>query len=632
MEIKGNTIPRWGIFLIDLGICFFSLLLSFLLRFNFEIPHEWVITFWLAFPIAIFVRAVTFAVFKTYSGIIQYASTHDAQRIFLAVISGSAVFIIINFVKEYFFTQYLLPLAVVIIDFVFTIFLMTAFRIAVKIFYQTIKKDAREKANVIIYGAGQSGMIAKRTLERDRGTKYKVVAFIDDNAELQNKKIEGATIYHTENLEKLLQENETDLLIVSGLKIPTNKKQEIVDVCLKYRTKVLNVPPVSQWINGELSFKQIKQIKIEELLQRAPIQLDKGKIKEQLFNRKILITGAAGSIGSEMVRQILEFRPQKIILLDNAESPLYDLEQELIGKYKISNYEIVIGDVRNAERMENVFKTFQPQLVYHVAAYKHVPLMENNPSESILTNVLGTKVVADLSVKNKVEKFVLVSTDKAVNPTNVMGASKRVAEIYVQSLDHHLSKSNRQHTKFITTRFGNVLGSNGSVIPLFRKQIESGGPVTVTHEEVTRFFMTIPEACQLVLEAGAMGNGGEIYIFDMGESVKIVDLAKKMIKLSGLELGKDIQLVFTGLRPGEKLYEELLNNKENTLPTHHPKIMIAKVREYEFDDIVSEIQLLIDLFPSQDNMKIVAKLKQLIPEFVSNNSVFEVLDEQKVVL
>lgn len=629
MQITGGSIPRWGIFLIDTGICLFSLLFAYMLRFNFVIPQEEINTFWFVFPSVLLVRIASFIIFKTFAGIIQYTSTQDGQRIFIAVIVGSVIFVLANFVREYFTGLYLMPFSIVIIDFVLTVFLMTAFRLSVKILYQTVKKDAREKANVIIYGAGQSGIVVKRTLERDRGTKYKVVAFIDDNADLENKKLEGVTIYLTNDLEKLLQENETDLLIISGLNIPAHKKQDIVDICLKYRTKVLNVPPVSQWINGELSFKQIKQIKIEELLERTQINLDKNKIKEQLTGKRVLITGAAGSIGSEIVHQVISFKPQKIVLLDNAESPLYDLEQELIGKYKFSNYEMVIGDVRNIERMKNVFQTFQPQFVYHAAAYKHVPLMENNPSESILTNVSGTKVVADLSVEFRVEKFVLVSTDKAVNPTNVMGASKRVAEIYVQSLNHQLSGSNKNHTKFITTRFGNVLGSNGSVIPLFRKQIESGGPVTVTDAEVTRFFMTIPEACQLVLEAGAMGNGGEIYIFDMGESVKIVDLAKKMIKLSGLELGKDIQLVFTGLRPGEKLYEELLNNKENTLPTHHPKIMIAKVREYEFDAVSSEIQSLIDLFHTQDNLKIVAKLKSLVPEFVSNNSVYEVLDEKQ---
>ena len=334
-----------------------------------------------------------------------------------------------------------------------------------------------------------------------------------------------------------------------------------------------------------------------------------------------MVTGAAGSIGSEIVRQVIQFQPKKIILLDQAESPLYDMEMELKDEYDSLSYEIVIGDIRNIDRMENVFKSFLPQVVFHAAAYKHVPMMENNPSESILTNVLGTKILADLAVKYKVEKFVMVSTDKAVNPTNVMGASKRIAEIYTQSLGKIVS------TKFITTRFGNVLGSNGSVIPRFRQQIEKGGPVTITHPEITRFFMTIPEACQLVLEAGTTGEGGEIFIFDMGESVKILDLAKKMIKLSGLTLDKDIKITFTGLRPGEKLYEELLANEENTLLTHHKQILVAKVKEYDFEFISNQIQALINCFNQQDNKLIVKQMKQLVPEFKSNNSIYEELDK-----
>jgi len=435
----------------------------------------------------------------------------------------------------------------------------------------------------------------------------------------QGKKLEGSTIYGINKLDELLQNNNVAHSIVSVQNFSPIRKQHIVDICLNYNTKVLTVPPVTNWINGELSFKQIKKVQIEELLERDPIQLSKENIKQQLSNKVILVTGAAGSIGSEIIRQIVRFNPKKIILLDHAESPLYDMEMELHDKYKQS-YEVVMGDIRNKERMKNVFRTFQPQIVFHAAAYKHVPMMENNPSESILTNVFGTKMLADLSVEHKVEKFVMISTDKAVNPTNVMGASKRVAEIYAQSLNK------RSDTKFITTRFGNVLGSNGSVIPRFRQQIENGGPVTITHPDITRYFMTIPEACQLVLEAGAMGKGGEIFIFDMGDSVKIVDLATKMIKLSGLTLDKDIRIVYTGLRPGEKLYEELLADQENTLPTHHKQIMVAKVKEYDFETMSVAIKELIDLFETQDNQSIVKKMKQLVPEFKSNNSVYEKLD------
>ena len=371
-----------------------------------------------------------------------------------------------------------------------------------------------------------------------------------------------------------------------------------------------------------MSFRQIRSIKIEDLLERDPIILDSNQIKKEITGKVILITGAAGSIGSEIVRQAIPFHPKKIILLDIAESPLYELEFETEQYRNLVELEVVIGDVRNVERMRNVFRTFQPDIVFHVAAYKHVPMMEENPSESILTNVCGTKITADLAMEYKVSKFVMVSTDKAVNPTNIMGATKRIAEIYCQSANKI------SNTKFITTRFGNVLGSNGSVIPRFRKQIESGQAITVTHPDITRFFMTISEACQLVLEASAMGSGGEIYIFDMGKSVKIADLAKKMVKLSGLELGKDIQLVYTGLRPGEKLYEELLADKENTIPTHHPKIMVAMVREYDYSMISNEISDLIDLFSTQDNEAIVTKMKQIVPEYISKNSIYERIDKE----
>ena len=432
--------------------------------------------------------------------------------------------------------------------------------------------------------------------------------------------LEGTKIVGLDKLDELLQNNNVAHLIISIQNLLPARKQQIVDTCLNYTIKILTVPPITNWINGELSFKQIKKVKIEDLLGRDPIILDKEDIEKQLSGKVILVTGAAGSIGSEIVRQIIPFNPKLIILVDQAESPLYEIELELFDKHKQQCYEVVIGDVRNRERMGNVFRTFNPQIVFHAAAYKHVPMMENNPSESIFTNVLGTRNLADLSVEYKVEKFVMISTDKAVNPTNVMGASKRIAEIYTQSL------SKKSNTKFITTRFGNVLGSNGSVIPRFRQQIENGGPLTITHPDITRYFMTIPEACQLVLEAGAMGQGAEIFIFDMGKSVKIVELAKKMIKLSGLTLDKDISIVYTGLRPGEKLYEELLADHENTLPTHHTQIMKAKVKEYDLNEITTSINELIALFDQQDNKLIVKKMKTLVPEFKSNNSIYEKLD------
>ena len=616
-----RNMPRWIIFFIDMGICLFSLILAYLVRFNFSIPRVEIHAFPLVFSLVLGIRALSFYFSKTYQGIVKYTSSKDAQRIFIVITIGSILYILVNSIFYYFVNhKFPIPFSIIIIDYMATTFLMISLRVMFKALYLELTNPNKEKRSVIIFGAGESGIITKRTLDRDAGTKYKVLGFIDDDAKKQGKKLEGITIYDISKLDELLLENNVSNLIISVQNLSPAKKQQIVDICLNHDTKVLNVPPVTNWINGELSFKQIKKVQIEELLEREPIQLDKEDIQKILSNKVILVTGAAGSIGSEIVRQVIRFNPKKIILLDQAESPLYEMEMELFDKYKQQSYEIVMGDIRNKERMENVFKTFQPQIVFHSAAYKHVPMMENNPSESIFTNVFGSKNLADLSVEYKVEKFVMVSTDKAVNPTNVMGASKRIAEIYTQSLGKNSS------TKFITTRFGNVLGSNGSVIPRFRQQIENGGPITITDPNITRFFMTITEACQLVLEAGAIGKGGEIFIFDMGKSVKIVDLAKKMVKLSGLTLDKDIRIEFTGLRPGEKLFEELLADKEKTLPTHHKQIMIAKVKEYDFSTISSAITELINLFDKQDNISIVKKMKELVPEFKSNNSVYEELD------
>ena len=647
MIFSEKNTPRWIVFFIDIFICLFSISLSYLLRFNFSIPQTEIVSFNIVFPFILSVRLVIFYFLKTYAGIVRYTSTKDAQRIFLAVGIGSVFFAIFNIITFYLKGIFLVPYSIVIIDFITTIFIMTSSRLLVKVLYLEFKNPTKTKTNVIIYGAGESGIITKRTLDRDAGTKYKVKAFIDDDKNKVGKKLEGVTIYNAKNdLEELLKDNTVAHLIISIQSIHPKTKQEIAETCLNYNTKILNVPPVENWINGQLSFKQIKKIKIEDLLEREPIKLNTDIIKKQISGKRVLITGAAGSIGSEIVRQIISFSPDKIILLDQAESPLYDIELELQEKRKFKNVETVIGDIKNIERMKNLFNTFRPEIVYHAAAYKHVPMMENNPSESILTNVCGTKIIADLSIQFNVETFVMVSTDKAVNPTNIMGATKRIAEIYIQALNKRnsslsLPKGESETdmkvlplgedlggttTKFITTRFGNVLGSNGSVIPRFKKQIDEGGPITVTHPDITRYFMTIPEACQLVLEAGAMGKGGEIFIFDMGNSVRVADLAKKMVRLSGLTLGKDIQLVYTGLRPGEKLYEELLNDHENTIPTHHPKIMVAKVKEYDFEIIAKEISELIDLFNTQNNEAIVKKMKHIVPEFKSNNSVYEQLD------
>lgn len=622
MYRKYFNLPRWLIFLIDIVICVFSLVLAYLLRFNFSIPEKDLNMLPNAVVLVLVVRALSFLIAKTYAGIIKYTSTDDALRIVFVTLIGSFILVLVNIVTFYFIGQYnFIPYSIIIIDFITITFALIAFRLLVKVVYFELNFPSRDKTNVVIFGAGESGVIAKRTLDRDAGTKYKVLAFIDDDPKKIDKKIENIKIYSSKALEQILKENSVEHIIISIQNLKTSKKQEIIEICLAYNTKVLNVPPVSKWINGELSFKQIKKVNIEDLLERDEIKLDFDRISKELLGKRILITGAAGSIGSEMVRQVAKFGPSKLILIDQAESPLYHIELELAENFKNLDFEVIICDITNEIRMRKIFETFRPEIIYHAAAYKHVPMMENNPVEAIITNVEGTRLVADLSVEHGAEKFVMISTDKAVNPTSIMGASKRIAEIYTQSLNK------TGVTKFITTRFGNVLGSNGSVIPLFREQIEKGGPVTITHPDVTRYFMTIPEACQLVLEACSIGQGGEIFIFDMGKSVKILDLAKKMIKLSRLTLGKDIQIVFTGLRPGEKLYEELLNDSENNLPTHHPQIMIAKVKENDPDTVKKDIADLVEIRMTHDNNRIVSKMKEIVSEYKSQNSVYEKLDK-----
>ncbi len=617
------NLPRWSILIIDLIICAFSLTLAFFLRFNFkEIPVEDFKNLPYDYIILLGIRAVSFFISKTYKGVVRYTGSSDAMRIFKVVVIGSFLLVLVNFITFYILLgYYIIPTAIIIIDALVTLFLMISSRLAIKAIYFENKNPEKQKSQVIIYGAGESGIITKRTLDRDVAVKYKVVGFMDDDEKKKGRSLEGVFIYPTSKLSDLINENNIESVIISIQNLAPHKKNNVIEECLKYGVKVLNVPPVTKWINGELSFNQIKSINIEELLERDPITLDTALINEQINNKVVLITGSAGSIGSELARQCAKFNPKLLVLLDQAESPLHDLELEFNENITSVKFEVVIGDVRNKDRMQNVFNTFKPNIVFHAAAYKHVPMMENNPSESILTNILGTKTVADLSAHFGIDKFVMISTDKAVNPTNVMGASKRIAEIYTQSLGK-VSK-----TKFITTRFGNVLGSNGSVIPRFKKQIDAGGPITITHPEITRFFMTIPEACQLVLEAGCMGQGGEIFVFDMGQSVKIVDLARKMIKLSGLKEDVDIKIIYTGLRPGEKLYEELLASTENTLPTHHHQILVGKVRQYEFTEVANFINELILLFNTQDNKRIVSKMKEIVPEFVSNNSVFQTLDK-----
>jgi len=638
---KINIVPRWIIFILDLLVCTVALTIGYLIKYNFDLDTINQSEFLWNLLITTGVNAIVFVYAKSFSGIIRYTSAQDIFRILFAIVLSSAVILIANGVYLAFeHNSFVSPIITILSGLVSFLFLIT-YRVLVKYFFLYIKNLNLDKIRVIIYGAGEAGVATKRTFDHDPRVNKTIVAFVDDDERKVGKTIDGIKIHDAATLESIIQANEVDEIIFASYTIPIDRKNQIVDACLEQDVLVLNIPPVDVWMGGKLQSTQIQNINIEDLLNRKTIQIDAEGIQEQLNQQRILITGAAGSIGSEIVRQLLKFETSLIILNDQSETALHDLYLELGDSHQVKNFHAFVGDVRDKSRMEHLFETYKPHYVYHAAAYKHVPLMEDNPSEAIKVNVMGTKIIADLAVKYGVRKFVMISTDKAVNPTNVMGASKRVAEIYVQSLNKTLHSDNfifsnglsfinelnvKPITKFITTRFGNVLGSNGSVIPRFKQQIEKGGPITVTHPEITRYFMTIPEACRLVLEAGWMGKGGEIFIFDMGKSVKIVELAKKMIRLAGLEPNHDIQIQYTGLRPGEKLFEELLNDNENTMPTHHEKIMIGRVREYRFNEVVDQIYSLIESAKVNNDRQVVIKMKELVHEYKSKNSIFEELD------
>lgn len=625
-----RILPRWIIITIDLSILAFSISFAYLLIYNFEFAVTANSNY--IYAIIIYLTGNLIAIFLTqsYSGIIRYTSLEDSYRILMTTTIGVLASLTVNYIFLFVSDIPVLSVSVWIISYFNAVVFLIAYRLGIKYIFTYYSKAVQKKASAIIFGAGESGMITKQIIDQNSTSNIKVVGFVEDDPRKANKVANGVKIYHSKDLPKLLKTLKVKELIISVQDISINKKNELVDLCLKHQVIVRSVPPSDKWVKGELSVNQIKNVNIEDLLGREAINLDNINIKSELRGKWILVSGAAGSIGSEIVRQVLLYDPKGVVLVDQAESALYEFDLELKKKKYDNLIHPVIADITNIKRMESIFETYKPDIVFHAAAYKHVPLMENNPSEAVLCNVLGTKNLADTALNFMVERFVMISTDKAVNPTSVMGASKRIAEIYVQSLNNK-SRFNHLHTtSFITTRFGNVLGSNGSVIPLFRKQIEKRDNITVTHPDITRYFMTIPEACQLVLEAGSIGNGGEIFIFDMGESVKIVDLAKKMIQLSGLQLGKDIMIEYTGLRAGEKLYEELLNVKENTVPTHHPKIMIAKVEVEGFDEITEKINNLLNAATERDELQLVAIMKSIVPDFISNISKFERLDQMKL--
>ena len=624
--LSAKVLPIWTILLIDVLIIVVSSLLAYALRYDFRSIFLESSTIDKTIVCTVIVNLVFFRIFRTYSNVLRFSSFIDIMRIFVSLTVSYALLMISSVLLSSYMDVRLAPVSVFFMAYIISFAMMSCSRIVVKMFYELLNFDGSHSANVFIYGAKEAGVNIAKALRVNLRNHYRLRGFIADEPELINKVMMGVKVFaNDETLIDVLNDRDVHTIIISPAKMEELKRSDMADRLLAHNIKLMTAPPLSEWSGQTLNRTQLKEIQIEDLLQRNPIEIDIHKVASHLEGKRVMITGAAGSIGSEIMRQVASFNPYKLILVDQAETPLHDIRLELQDRWRDIDAETIIADISNATRMEDIFREYKPQYIFHAAAYKHVPMMEDNVSESIQINVYGTRTIADLAVKYGAEKFVMISTDKAVNPTNVMGCSKRICEIYVQSLAKKLQQKGGHVTQFITTRFGNVLGSNGSVIPRFRDQIQRGGPVTVTHPEIIRYFMTIPEACRLVLEAGSMGNGGEIYIFDMGKPVKIVDLAKRMISLSGRT---DVKIEFTGLRHGEKLYEELLNVKELTKPTYHEKIMIATVREYDYDEVKERIQKLIDVSYTYDQVKIVSAMKDIVPEFISKNSCFEALDKK----
>ena len=623
------SVPRWTLFIHDLISVFLTFLLSFLLRYNFvqgDFPMEWAI---LQGLITLFVYTVFILLFRSYAGLIRHTTLTDITVVFLTTSVSAIVMVLFSLVSERLhFSQYFtIPLSILLIHYVLITVYFFYMRIAVKVLFR-FAHHSYEGLNkrVLIYGAGEMGFVVKRVLLSDPRGGFSVSGFIDDNRQLLGKKINDISVYDSDILNPgFINKHRIQTLVMAIANLNPAKKSEVIRKAISLNIEVLDTPALDKWLNGQLEVRQLQKVKLEDLLGREPIKLNLDAIRKGLSKKTILVTGAAGSIGSEIVRQLSRFGTHNVILVDQAETPVFHLENELRKNFGHMKFKTRLADVTNIEKMEQIFATYRPEVVFHAAAYKHVPLMEANPHEALRVNVGGTRNMVELSVKYQVKKFVMISTDKSVNPTNIMGASKRVCEMLVQTKSMKVGVK----TQFVITRFGNVLGSNGSVIPLFKKQIEEGGPVTVTHPDITRYFMTIPEACQLVLEAGFMGNGGEIFVFDMGKPVRIADLAINMIKLSGLEPGKDIKIEYSGLRPGEKLYEELLSAEEEILPTHHEKIKIAKVDRKDYKtEVLHVISSLRNVYGLSD-VEVVDFFELLVPEYKSAKQALNVSLEKK---
>ena len=622
-----KSLPYWGIILLDCCLILFSGLLVYTLNNGVLSTLDILGHLLVTLLVCLIPYLVGFRLFHTYSGIIRYSSFVDLQKVGFAVLFGLICVVVFQALTD--FSPYLVYIRKrdLILSALLAMSLMWMMRVFVKYFYVSTFRVAKAE-RAFIYGVKQGGVSLAKSIQNQDPARFVLAGFISDMAEIGNRYLMGVKVYpNDEELVSVMRKKRSNVLLVSPLKVEAiRNNQEMVDRLIKANIKIYMTPAAQEWDGkSDLNHTQLREVNIEDLLPRDKIEIDLEAVRKQLTGKRILITGAAGSIGSEIVRQVAQFAPERMVLIDQAETPLHDVRLMMArGWPDIESY-TVVSDICVRERMEELFEEHRPDYVFHAAAYKHVPMMEDNPEESVRNNVDGTRVIADLSVKYGTRKFVMVSTDKAVNPTNVMGCSKRICEIYVQSLDQAIKDGKVSgRTQFVTTRFGNVLGSNGSVIPLFKEQIKRGGPVTVTHKDIIRFFMLIPEACKLVLEAGTMGNGGEIFVFDMGKPVRIVDLAERMIRLSGV---KGIEIRFTGLRDGEKLYEEVLNEEETSKPTFHPKIKIAQVRAYDYADANLRIDALVHACAVEGDMQIVKRMKEIVPEFKSQHSKYEVLDE-----